>query len=159
MTAGPPIAPVVKTIRVRASKTRAFDAFTGEISTWWPVAQHSLDSENAEAIVLEPKMDGRLYQRQKDGTILDWGHVTGFDRPDRLSLAWHVGRTPQEATRVTVTFADIGDGLAEIILTHDGFEVLDDGEETRNGYNQGWVRVFEECFANAAGGAVLHAAQ
>lgn len=150
------VAPVDKTIRVRATPERAFEAFTAELGQWWPIETNSLDSENAAEIVLEPRHGGRLFQRQKDGSVIEWATVTTFDPPERLALAWYVGRGPDQASTVTVMFKDIGAGLTEVHLVHDNFEGLgvDNPQDHRDRYNNGWVNVFDRAYADALGGVV-----
>lgn len=145
------IARIDKSIRIRTTPERAFDMFTRDIGTWWPKHQHSLDSENTETVVLEPRLGGKLFQRQKDGTIHKWGEVTAFERPGSFTLSWHIGREVEDATRVHVSFEDAGGGLTVVRLIHDGFENMasGDGADMREGYNNGWVNVFENHFANA----------
>lgn len=158
MTAGTisVIAPVEKMIRVRATPERAFEAFTKELGVWWPIETNSLDTENAEAIVLEPKIGGRLYQRQKDGSIIEWATVEVMDAPERLVLSWFVGRAPTQSSTVEITFQDVGGGLTEVRLVHSGFENMevDDPQDHRDRYDNGWVNVFDRRFADALGGRV-----
>ena len=42
MTQSPEIDPIVRTVTVSASKEDAFRLFTEGISSWWPLASHSV---------------------------------------------------------------------------------------------------------------------
>lgn len=143
------VPPVDKTIRVRASQARAFEAFTAEINDWWPLAKHSIESENAVALVLEPKTGGAIYQTMADGSTIPWGRVETFDPPSRLVLSWHIGVPPEQASRVEITFKEAGDGMTEVRLIHSGFEAMapDEAASVRNHYDAGWVSVFETSYA------------
>jgi len=143
-----PVRPVERFISIKASPTDAFRAFAFETAQWWPIAQHSIDAENTDRLVLEPWLDGAVYQVQKDGRQLPWGRVTTFDPPNRLVLAWHIGFPAENASTVTVNFINAGDGMTDVHLIHAEFENLsaDEAENLRTGYDMGWINVFEVHF-------------
>ena len=98
---------------------------------------------------MEPKSGGQISEIGHDGTTHIWGSVRVYDPSDRLSLLWHIGKPVAEATHVDVTF-EPREGGTRVTLTHHGWDALgDDGPRMRDGYNTGWVHVFETCFANA----------
>jgi hypothetical protein len=59
------IAPVVKSIRVRANTERAFQVFTEGIGHWWPKSHHIGSSPMVRAI-MECHIGGRCYSEQED---------------------------------------------------------------------------------------------
>ena len=143
------VAPIVKTVRVRSTPDKAFKAFTEEIASWWPLDRHSLDSENVASLVFEAELGGLVYQTMKDGSTIPWAKVQSFTPPDGFVLDWHIGVAPENASRVEITFADVGDGVTEVVLNHSHFENSspEDAENYRGHYANGWVTVFEDCFA------------
>ena len=106
----------------------------------------------AREVVLEPKTGGRLYEIAHDGDEIEWGSVAQFVEGERLVLNWHINAPAEQATEVTVHFAANADGGTDVILIHSQFEKLaENGAQMRDGYNKGWVNVFENHFAQACG--------
>ena len=58
---------VEKSVTVSVPVERAFEVFTAEIATWWPLKTHSVADKNAETVVLERRAGGRFYERTLDG--------------------------------------------------------------------------------------------
>lgn len=103
----------------------------------------------AQSVRLEPKLGGKIREVAADGTVHHWGSVSVYDPHSRFGLAWHIGVPVEKATQVEVQFDPIGRGT-RVTLTHHRWEVLGaEADKTRDGYNQGWVHVFETCFAQA----------
>ena len=92
-------------------------------------------------MLLEPRLDGRVYERQFDGTECEWGRLTAWDPPNRVALTWHPGHGPDQAMLVDVTFR--ADGNATLVeLTHSGWEILgDEAARIRSDYDGGWTHV------------------
>jgi uncharacterized protein YndB with AHSA1/START domain len=133
-----------KEVRVEASPERAFQVFTEQIATWWPLDRYSLFAEEAEATVFETRVGGRLYERTADGRESDWGEVLECAPPTRLRFTWHPGRAADaEPTEVEVRFHADGDGTL-VTLEHRGWERLsDERRAARAGYDSGWNVVLE----------------
>jgi uncharacterized protein YndB with AHSA1/START domain len=137
MTARPTsqdVSPLVREVLVTADPARAFDAFTGHIGAWWPMASHSV--YGAEATVSFE--DDRLVERHGDQATV-WGEVLEWEPPVRLRLTWHPGTDPDEATQVTVTFRAEG-AQVRVRLTHTGWERRHD-PDVRDRYATGWTFV------------------
>ncbi len=83
------IKPVVKTVTVKASPERAFEAFTANMGQWWPKT-HTIGAAPFEAVVMEPRVGGRWYERAADGAETNWGKVLAWDPPRRFVLAWQI---------------------------------------------------------------------
>jgi uncharacterized protein YndB with AHSA1/START domain len=125
MTRAITVAPVRKTIRVRATPERAFDIFTAGMGRWWN-RQYSINKSPIRDVVLEPTPGGRWFERGEDGSECQWGKVLAWEPPVRLLLAWQI--TPQWTfdpalvTEVEIRF--IADGQGTVVqLEHrvDGY--------------------------------------
>jgi hypothetical protein len=66
---------VHKAIRVACSAEHAFATFTEGITSWWPLATHSVGEARARSAVFETRVGGRLYEVWDDGTERDWASV------------------------------------------------------------------------------------
>ncbi|MEM1285417.1 MAG: SRPBCC family protein [Pseudomonadota bacterium] len=142
--------PIIKTIEVPCPPSTAFDAFTRDIGTWWPKESHSvsaMDGNTARAVTMEPHVGGSLTETGHDGTIHHWGSVKVFKPGEHLQLAWHINAPESEASTVDVTFTKTGRGT-RVELKHHNWENLGDrADDMRDGYNKGWVNVFEVVYA------------
>jgi len=141
--------PVIKTITVPCPPELTFSLFTTEIGLWWPLDKHScaaMEGETAQSLSVDCRNGGEFWETDHNGKRILWGSFTAFEPPARLSIAWHIARPPSEATDVTVTFKPDGTGT-KVTLTHSNWEVFGDSAQAmRNGYDNGWVHVFETRF-------------
>lgn len=150
------IEPIRKVVRVPLSVTAAFELFTDGISSWWPLDSHSVAGDDAQTVVFEPHVGGRIYEVSRDGVEAEWGRITAWSPPDRVVFTWHPGRSSRTQGTVAVTFADAGraDRTHETIVTleHSGWERLGEGAvELHRNYESGWDLVFGRCYAAQAG--------
>jgi uncharacterized protein YndB with AHSA1/START domain len=144
------IEPVVVAVEVRRGIEEAFGVFTGEIASWWPVAGHSVDAARVEAVVLEGRVGGRLYERWRDGGEADWGRVLAWEPPARLVLSWSPNPERSAATEVEVRFTALAADHTRVELEHRGWERLGDpAAELRDSYREGWPRVLGAFAATA----------
>ena len=117
------VEPVVKTVRVAATQTRAFDVFTASMGRWW-LPTHSINATKAliADVVIEPRSGGRWYERGVDGSECDWGHVIVWEPPKRLVLAWQIDAdwkfNPKLLTEVEVRFDAQSQGATQVTLEH-----------------------------------------
>jgi uncharacterized protein YndB with AHSA1/START domain len=81
---------VRKSITVAAPAERAFQVFTKEMTSWWPLGSHHIGKADAKEAVMEPFVGGRWFERGVDGSECDWGHVRVWDPPRRLVLSWEI---------------------------------------------------------------------
>ena len=83
-------------VEVNAPPERAFDAFTGGLSSWWP-AEYTWAQSTLEGIAIEPKEGGRCHETGPHGFSCDWGRVLACEPPQRLVFTWQISpdRTPQ----------------------------------------------------------------
>ena len=105
---------VKKSIHVAASPARAFEVFTKQMTSWWPLVSHKIGKVDAKEAVVEPRVGGRWFERGVDGSECDWGKVLAWDPPSRLVLAWQISADWQfDAkldTQVEVRFVADGAG-------------------------------------------------
>jgi len=145
--------PVIKTIEVPCNQADAFSIFTDKVGSWWPLDKNSVSAmqgEVAQEVNIEAKPGGSIYEIGHDGTRHEWGSVTTYRPSDKLVLAWHIGLSAEQASRVTVDFIVIDANKTKVVLTHDNWEAFGEkANDMREGYNQGWVGVFETAFAGA----------
>ena len=134
--------PVVKQVLVTASPERAFARVTAEMSSWWPLASHSVFEGEAESVTLEGRVGGRIVESAPGGRECVWGTVKVWDPPRRVAFTWHPGHEAEKAQDVEVTFTAVGD-RTRVQLTHAGFERLGekDGRIASRAYPIGWVYV------------------
>jgi uncharacterized protein YndB with AHSA1/START domain len=141
------IKPVVKTVTVRASSERAFEAFTANMGQWWP-KDHTIGAAPFEAVVMEPRVGGRWYERAADGAETNWGKVLAWEPPRRFLLAWQISADwaydPQLITEVEVTFEAKGDGTTAVTLEHRRLELFGErAQSMTDQFDGGWVGVMQ----------------
>jgi hypothetical protein len=137
-TTKPAVAPLVKTLWVPWKPEAAFERFTAQMASWWPLATHSVGEAETETVILEGRVGGRLYERHRNGSTVTWGTLTAWDPPRRVAFTWHPGREAEGAQDVEVRFEPEADGT-RVELTHDGWHRLGEAaEESRAGYDSGW---------------------
>ena len=124
------IAPVRHSVTVPISAQRAFALFTEGFNTWW-IGHHIGEADIAEAVI-EPRVDGRWYERGVDGTECDWGKVLAFEPPGRILLTWQLNCQFQydpdlsHASEVEVLFV-AENGQTRVDLEHRYIERLGAG--------------------------------
>ena len=133
-------APIRKTLRVRASRQKAFDTFVA-MGGWW-LKSHTLQPTGQRNVVIEPRSGGRWYDVGEDGTEMEWGRVIEWDAPQRLVLAWQLNADwtydPDFETVVEVRFAPDGDHT-RVEFEHRGLEAFGErAAETAQGMDGGW---------------------
>jgi uncharacterized protein YndB with AHSA1/START domain len=140
-------APVLRTVTVAASRERAFEVFTAQFGSWWP-KDYSIGEADMADFVLEPKVGGRWYEVGVDGAECDCGHVTAYEPPERVVLAWQLDANwtydpdPAHASEVEVRFVTEGPTTTRVELEHRGFENHGDGAPGVHGgvdSPQGWT--------------------
>ena len=142
-------APVRRTIEVNVSQAKAFDVFTRKTTAWWPKQHHIGKAALAEAII-EPKVDGRWYERGDDGTECEWGRVLAWNPPHGLILAWQLNASFQFdrsfVTEVEIKFVPLADGRTRVELEHLNLERYGDAADTVRGQigaDAGWGSILK----------------
>jgi len=141
------IAPVHKTLQLACTPERAFEVFTSELATWWPLETHGVFKADADSVVFEPRAGGRIVETSKDGTENVWATVSVWDPPNRIVFSWAPDVDKAVETEVEVRIAPDGDAT-RFELIHRGWEKwAEQAQAFRSGYDSGWVGVlakFEE---------------
>ena len=146
-------APLTMTFEVACSPEHAFTVWTKRIGTWWP-SDHTVSGQPGLTVILEGGVGGRIYERTTDGTEHDWGEVTVWKPPARLSYRWHLGTSDDMATEVDIHFLPQDDDTTRIEIEHRGWERLGPSGEDRRGRNQaGWRAVLPRFLAAVREGA------
>lgn len=141
MSGAESLEPVVRSVRVPATVEAAFERFTAELSSWWPLATHSVGQEAAETVELPGRVGGEIVERTRTGEMHVWGTVLEWAPPGRVRFTWHPGRPPSTAQEVTVRFTPV-DGGTEVQVEHGGWERYGAGVESiHEGYGPGWEMV------------------
>jgi uncharacterized protein YndB with AHSA1/START domain len=132
------IEPLRMSFEVGCGQSHAFEVWTDRIDLWWP-ADHTATGEEDLTITLEPRVGGRIFQRDPAGVEIDWGEVTEFAPPELLAYRWHLRRDRADATDVLITFVPLDPGRTRVDIEHRGWERLGaDGPVWRERNHQGW---------------------
>lgn len=117
---------VRKSVLVNAPIAHAFQVFTEQHGTWWPLATKFIGAAPAQTAIIEPKVGGRWFERSADGAECDWGRVLVWDPPHRLVLTWDIGSDwkydPNLGTEVEIRFIAESPGTTRVELEHSRLE-------------------------------------
>lgn len=105
-----------QSVHVGCGVEDAFRLFTEKFGEWWPLALHSMEGQDAVSCAIEPWEGGRVYERNRAGEENEWGSVTGWEPPSRLSLKWHPGSDPDEYQTVDIWFEAVADGTKVTVI-------------------------------------------
>jgi uncharacterized protein YndB with AHSA1/START domain len=153
------IAPVRYTVTVPIPPQRAFTLFTEGFNSWW--IGHHIGAADLAEVVIEPRADGRWYERGVDGSECDWGRVLVFEPPGRLVMTWQLNAKFEydpdlsHASEVEVLFTEEG-GQTRVDFEHRHIERLGDNADKlarEVSAEGGWQRIlglFAETAAAAA---------
>ena len=141
----PPRTPVVEQatepirleFEVACAPDHAFRTWAERTSLWWP-ASHSVSTAAGLAVVFEPFVGGRIFERTGSGEEHDWGRIVAWEPPGRLVYEWHLRVDRADATEVEIRF-DPSAGGTRVRIEHRGWERLGAaGAERRQGNFAGW---------------------
>ena len=142
------IAPVRKTIRVKANQAHAFEVFTSGLGRWWPL-DHGIGKMPRKAAVMETRLGGRWYELAEDGTETPIGKIIAWEPPQRFVMTWDINSQWQADTTVSseveVEFIADGANATRVELEHRKFEQLgaEPGEKMRKDVDGGWPGLLE----------------
>jgi uncharacterized protein YndB with AHSA1/START domain len=146
------VEPVRMTVRVRKNIEDAFDIFTRDIGSWWPLDKASFGGDRASELHMEPFVGGRFYERYIDGEEHTGGRVLRWEPPRLLAYTWQHDDW-SVPTEVEVRFFEEGPSVTRVELEHRAWERLGPvAAQMRDMYNNGWPTVIT-CFASFAGAA------
>jgi len=156
MTIAVRIAPVRKSLRVKAAPEHAFEVFTSGLGRWWPL-DHGIGPTPRKGVAMETRLGGRWYEMAQDGTETTIGRIITWEPPRRFVMTWDINSQWKPDTtinsEVEVQFIHDGDAT-RVELEHRKFERLgaEGGEKMRKDVDGGWPGLLE-LFKNAAEGA------
>ncbi len=145
------IEPLRITFELECGPEHAFRTWTERPSAWWP-QEHTASHEEGVAIIFEPGLGGRIFERTPTGTEISWGWVTAWEPPRRLAYSWHIATDPTDATDVEIAFTPLGEKRTRVEIEHGGWERLAErGQAWRDANHAGWdgvlPRYVEACSA------------
>jgi hypothetical protein len=120
--------PLVVEVEVATDVDRAFATWVERATLWWPRG-HTM-SGGPESVVFEPRVGGRIYERDAAGAEHTWGEVLVWEPPVRLDCLWHLAFPREEATRLSITFT-AADGATSVRLEQTGWDALGEPGRTR----------------------------
>ncbi len=131
--------------------------FVSEIGSWWPLDKRSMSLMNsgkpAKSLRVEAKQGGKIVEIASDETEHLWGTIKSYDPHDFVSMDFHMGLPPENASLVEVRFTALGEERTRVELTQSNWEAFGDmAQMMHDGYGSGWVIIFEEAFKLACGG-------
>jgi uncharacterized protein YndB with AHSA1/START domain len=148
------IAPVRRTIRVKAPLAHAFEVFTSGLTRWWP-HDHGVGKKPIDKVLMEPRLGGRWLEISKYGTETSVATITHWEPPHRLVLLWQISAEwkPDVSMRseVDVRFTADGPNATNVELVHHKFETMgaEAGASMRKDVDRGWPGLIER-FAKEA---------
>jgi uncharacterized protein YndB with AHSA1/START domain len=111
-----------KVIKVQAPQAVAWQVFTEQMASWWPLAVYKIGTANAVDAIIEPRVGGRWYERGEDGSTCDWGRVLVWEPNSRLVLTWDINADfqydPELKTEIEVRFIEEQGGSTRVELEH-----------------------------------------
>jgi len=148
--------PLISTIEVPCTQEKAFDIFVTQMGAWWPLDKRSMSMHagaSAKSLSIEPRSGGRIVETGHDDTLHHWGTIKTYDPHDFVSMDFHMGLPPENASLVEVRFTALDTERTQVELTQSNWEAFGDmAEMMRRGYGSGWVIIFEEAYGKACGG-------
>jgi uncharacterized protein YndB with AHSA1/START domain len=114
--------PVWKSVHVPCPVDETFAIFTRQPTDWWP-SDHTITTAR-EAVVFEPFVGGRWYERGRDGTERDWGRILHWEPGRRIRMSWLVdGRfaaidDDTLASRIEVLFTPVEADSTLVTIGH-----------------------------------------
>ncbi len=149
--------PIIKTIEVPCSQEKAFGVFVNEMGSWWPLDKRSMSmmhsgGKPAKSLRVDPQQGGKIVEIGHDDAEYHWGTIKTFDPNDSISMDFHMGLPPENASLVEVRFTALDDERTRVELTQSNWEAFGDmAEMMRGGYGSGWVIIFEQAYKSACG--------
>ena len=98
MTRSVGIAPVHKTIRVKASQAHAFAVFTAGLGRWWPRTA-TIGARPLKIVVMETRLGGCWYEESEDGSQANVGKILVWEPPHKFVVSWDINSNWKPARR------------------------------------------------------------
>jgi uncharacterized protein YndB with AHSA1/START domain len=154
MTKGSAIAPVRKSIHVKAPIDHAFEVFTGGLTRWWP-HDHGVGKKPIQKVLMEPRLGGRWLEIAEDGTETSAATIIVWEPPHRFVMLWQVNAQWKPdvtmKSEVDVRFVADGSEATNVELVHHKFETMgaEAGASMRRDVDGGWPGLMQR-FAEEA---------
>ena len=148
------IAPVCKSVRVKASQAHAFEVFTAGLDRWWP-RKGTIGTSPLKTATIEPRLGGRWYETGEDGSEATVGQILLWDPPNRFIVSWDINHRWKPDTtvgsEVEVRFTIEGPDATLVELEHRRFERMgaEGGASLRKDVDGGWPGILERFRAEA----------
>lgn len=122
-------------LRVPAEPGRTFEAFTGEIASWWqPNRLFQITAQGDGELAFEPGVGGRLLTRLANGEIFEIGRISVWDPGRRLVFAWRQASfSPEQSTEVEVRFEPVGEET-RVSIEHRAWDTIPQRHVARHGF-------------------------
>jgi uncharacterized protein YndB with AHSA1/START domain len=116
---------VLVALRIKADPERAFEAFSGEIGTWWrPNGLFRFHPRGTGRLAFEPGFGGRLTEELNGGGEFEIGRIRVWEPPSRLVFSWRQATfSPDQETEVHVRFEPVGEET-RITVEHFGWDTI-----------------------------------
>lgn len=150
----PVIAPVRRTLHVKAPVAHAFEVFTAGLTRWWP-DNHGVGPKPIAKVLMEPKLGGRWLEIAENGAETVVATIIAWEPPRRVAMLWRINAQwePDSTMRseVDVRFTPDGADATAVELLHHKFETMgaEDGATMRKSVDGGWPPLLERFVAEA----------
>ena len=151
------IAPVRKSVHVKAPIAHAFEVFTSGLTRWWPF-DHGVGKKPIAKVLMEPRLGGRWLEIAHDGSETSVATITLWEPPHRLVMIWQINAQwkpdPAMKSEVDIRFTADGPGATHVELVHHKFETMgaEAGASMRKDVNGGWPGLIERFVREAERG-------
>jgi len=127
------------------------------MGAWWPRGKTPGGNPHA-ALVIEPRENGRWFERDADGHETQWGKVLAWEPPRRLLLGWQLDHNfrfdADLLMEVEILFEELAGGGTRVSLEHRNLERLGAEAEAFAGkVRSGWPERMGNFAQYAAGQA------
>lgn len=147
--------PLTYTIEVPADQETAFNVFTQKMGDWWPLDKRAMslkDGEKPQCLNVDAQLGGKIVEVSESGKEHYWGSFKTFSPNDSVSMNFHMGMPPENASLVEVDFTALSENHTQVQLVQSNWEAFGDfAEMVYNGYKSGWVIIFETAYKEACG--------
>jgi uncharacterized protein YndB with AHSA1/START domain len=121
------IMPVKCSVDVKVSTARAFELFAQNMGAWWPRGKTPAGNPHVD-LVIEPRKNGRWYEKDAGGNETPWGKVLAWEPPRRLVLGWQLDHSfrfdAELMMEVEILFEELATGGTRVRLEHRDLEQL-----------------------------------
>jgi len=148
------IAPVRKTVSVKAPIEHAFEVFTGGLTRCWP-HDHGVVKKPIQKVLMEPRLGGRWLEISQDGTETSVATIITWEPPHRFVMLWQVNAQWKPdlsmKSEVDVRFTAEGPAATRVDLVHHRFETMgaEAGASMRKDVDGGWPGLIERFLREA----------